>query len=244
MYAGVVLGGMGSIIGAFWGGMTIGLVQQMSTLDTADATAERGDLRRLPPDHLLPPAGFLRAHGREDVTMRGIAIAAADPCLHRRCMRRLSLSVTNSLLPAGADAGSGLGGASACRGTCSADYTGLISFGHAAFFGIGAYAVALGQDLFLICRHGSSIPIAAVLGGVAGLLIGFPTFRLQGHYFALAMLAYPLAILYVFEWLGFQEVTAADQARQSDCLHAVRRSTSLHAAGAGDDARDDPADAG
>jgi ABC-type branched-subunit amino acid transport system ATPase component len=39
------------------------------------------------------------------------------------------------------------------------------------------------------------------------LLIGFPTFRLQGHYFALAMLAYPLAILYVFEWLGLQEVT-------------------------------------
>jgi branched-chain amino acid transport system permease protein len=32
MYAGVVLGGMGSIIGAFWGGMTIGLIQQMSTL--------------------------------------------------------------------------------------------------------------------------------------------------------------------------------------------------------------------
>jgi branched-chain amino acid transport system permease protein len=32
MYAGVVLGGMGSIIGAFWGGMTIGLVQQLATL--------------------------------------------------------------------------------------------------------------------------------------------------------------------------------------------------------------------
>jgi branched-chain amino acid transport system permease protein len=32
MYAGVVLGGMGSTIGAFWGGMTIGLVQQFSTL--------------------------------------------------------------------------------------------------------------------------------------------------------------------------------------------------------------------
>ncbi|HET9492036.1 MAG TPA: branched-chain amino acid ABC transporter permease [Methylomirabilota bacterium] len=32
MYAGVVLGGMGSIFGAFWGGLTIGLVQQMSTL--------------------------------------------------------------------------------------------------------------------------------------------------------------------------------------------------------------------
>ncbi len=32
MYAGVVLGGMGSIGGAFWGGLTIGLVQQLSTL--------------------------------------------------------------------------------------------------------------------------------------------------------------------------------------------------------------------
>lgn len=32
MFAGVVLGGLGSILGAFWGGLTIGLVQQMSTL--------------------------------------------------------------------------------------------------------------------------------------------------------------------------------------------------------------------
>jgi branched-chain amino acid transport system permease protein len=32
MYAGVVLGGMGSVGGAFWGGLTIGLVQQLSTL--------------------------------------------------------------------------------------------------------------------------------------------------------------------------------------------------------------------
>src|SRR5690606_5654998 len=50
-------------------------------------------------------------------------------------------------------------------------------------------------------------PIAGVLGGLAGLLIGLPTFRLRGVYFALAMLAYPLALLYVFEWLGYQEVT-------------------------------------
>jgi branched-chain amino acid transport system permease protein len=85
-------------------------------------------------------------------------------------------------------------------------YTGLISFGHAAFFGIGAYTTALGQIYFDLSPW-FSIPIAAMLGGLAGLLVGFPTFRLQGHYFALAMLAYPLAILYVFEWLGFQEVT-------------------------------------
>jgi ABC-type branched-subunit amino acid transport system ATPase component/branched-subunit amino acid ABC-type transport system permease component len=45
-----------------------------------------------------------------------------------------------------------------------------------------------------------------LVGAAAAVLIGYPTFRLRGHYFALAMLAYPLALLYVFDWLGYQEV--------------------------------------
>ena len=85
-------------------------------------------------------------------------------------------------------------------------YTGLVSFGHAAFFGLGAYITALGQAHFGWTPY-VLIPIAAVLGGISGLAIGLPTFRLRGHYFALAMLAYPLALLYVFEWLGYQEVS-------------------------------------
>jgi len=85
-------------------------------------------------------------------------------------------------------------------------YTGLVSFGHAAFFGLGAYAAVLGQ-ISLGLSPWLMIPLAAVIGAGAGLLVGLPTFRLRGHYFALAMLAYPLALLYVFEWLGYQEVT-------------------------------------
>jgi branched-chain amino acid transport system permease protein len=85
-------------------------------------------------------------------------------------------------------------------------YTGLVSFGHAAFFGLGAYAAVLGQ-IYLGLTPWLMIPAAALIGAAAGLLVGLPTFRLRGHYFALAMLAYPLALLYVFEWLGYQEVT-------------------------------------
>ena len=83
--------------------------------------------------------------------------------------------------------------------------SGLVSFGHAAFFGIGAYVVTLALVYWNLTPW-LGIPLGMVVGALAGGLIGLPTFRLRGHYFALSMLAYPLAILYVLEYLGFQEV--------------------------------------
>ena len=85
-------------------------------------------------------------------------------------------------------------------------YSGLISFGHAAFFGLGAYTVALLAEKFGVSPW-LGIPLASAVGALSGVVIGVPTFRLRGHYFALAMLAYPLGLMYVFEWLGFQEVS-------------------------------------
>lgn len=82
---------------------------------------------------------------------------------------------------------------------------GLISFGHAAFFGIGAYTVTLCL-VHLGLTPWLGIPLGAVLGGVAAFLIGLPTMRLRGHYFALATLAYPILFLYVLQYLGLQEV--------------------------------------
>ena len=85
-------------------------------------------------------------------------------------------------------------------------YSGMISFGHAAFFGLGAYTVTIAFVKFGITPW-LGIPLGVLVGVIAGVLIGIPTFRLRGHYFALSMLAYPLAMLYVFEWLGYQEVS-------------------------------------
>jgi len=84
-------------------------------------------------------------------------------------------------------------------------YTGLVSFGHAAFFGLGAYTVTIALVHYDITPW-LGIPLGMVVGTVAGVVIGYPTFRLRGHYFALSMLAYPMALLYVFVWLGYQEV--------------------------------------
>jgi ABC-type branched-subunit amino acid transport system ATPase component/ABC-type branched-subunit amino acid transport system permease subunit len=85
-------------------------------------------------------------------------------------------------------------------------YTGLVSFGHASFFGIGAYTVTIALVRFDVTPF-LGIPLGMAFGVLAAIVIGYPTFRLRGHYFALAMLAYPLALLYIFEWLGYQEVT-------------------------------------
>ena len=84
-------------------------------------------------------------------------------------------------------------------------YSGLLSFGHAAFFGLGAYTVAVAFANFGLSPW-IGIVAAAGVGALAGALVGIPTFRLRGVYFSLAMLAYPLSLLYVFEWLGLQEV--------------------------------------
>jgi branched-chain amino acid transport system permease protein len=64
-----------------------------------------------------------------------------------------------------------------------------VSLGHAAFFGIGAYTSTV-----LLIKFGISPWIGMLaggaLGGLAAFVIAIPTMRLQGHYFALATLAF------------------------------------------------------
>jgi branched-chain amino acid transport system permease protein len=84
-------------------------------------------------------------------------------------------------------------------------YAGQISFGHQAFFGIGAYVtVLLVVKAGLTPWIGMGVAVAVAVG--AAVLIGLPTFRLAGIYFGLATLAYPLIFRIVMDWLGYQEV--------------------------------------
>lgn len=66
-------------------------------------------------------------------------------------------------------------------------YTGYVSFGHAAFYGVGAYTAAI-----LLSRRLTPWPVACLLAGVGAallaLLLGYPALRLRGPYFAVATL--------------------------------------------------------
>jgi branched-chain amino acid transport system permease protein len=66
-------------------------------------------------------------------------------------------------------------------------FTGYTSFGHVAFYGIGAYACAI-----LVADHGwpwvPTLFVGAFVAGVVAIALGFPVLRLKGPYFAIAML--------------------------------------------------------
>jgi len=79
-------------------------------------------------------------------------------------------------------------------------YVGRISLGHAAFFGIGAYVT-----MWLMTAQHITPWIGMAVGslGAAGLalLIGWPTLRLKGHYFAMATIALGEVLRIVFnDW--------------------------------------------
>ena len=81
-------------------------------------------------------------------------------------------------------------------------YAGQKSLGHAAFFGIGAYTVAI------LMKAGFSfwlgLPAAAIICFVVGLILGFPALRVQAIYLAFATLGFNTAVWLVMrneEWL-------------------------------------------
>lgn len=81
-------------------------------------------------------------------------------------------------------------------------YAGQKSLGHAAFFGIGAYTVAILMKAGISWWMG--LPAAIALCFVLGLILGFPALRVQTIYLAFATLGFNTAVFLVMrneEWL-------------------------------------------
>jgi branched-chain amino acid transport system permease protein len=82
-------------------------------------------------------------------------------------------------------------------------YTGVLSFGHAAYFGLGAYGAGL---MLKYVAHSTLLAILAgtLLGGVAGVLFGLLLVRRRGVYFAMVTIAFGQVCFYIaYKWDDF-----------------------------------------
>jgi len=80
-------------------------------------------------------------------------------------------------------------------------YTGQVSLGQAAFFGMGAYVSAILSKTYGVNPWGAMI-VAAVMTGAFAYIIGYPIFRLKGNYLAMATLGLGLIM-----WILFKELS-------------------------------------
>jgi branched-chain amino acid transport system permease protein len=91
--------------------------------------------------------------------------------------------------------------------------SGQISIGHSAFFGLGAYTTAI-----LVQDHGwpylATLPAAAGLSFVVGVIAGFPALRIRGFYLALASLG--LGMLFPQVVQRFTDFTGGTGGRSVD----------------------------
>jgi branched-chain amino acid transport system permease protein len=86
-------------------------------------------------------------------------------------------------------------------------YTGLLSLGHAAFVGVGAYTVAITQTYFGL-PFWITIPLAGVSAAVIGVAFGLPSLRIRGLYLVIATLAAQFILTFIF--VHWQSVTNGD----------------------------------
>ena len=82
-------------------------------------------------------------------------------------------------------------------------FTGVMSFGHAAYFGLGAYGAGLTLK-YLVANTPLAMLLGTLLGGVAGTLFGLLIVRRRGVYFAMVTIAFGQVCYYIaYSWNDF-----------------------------------------
>ena len=77
-------------------------------------------------------------------------------------------------------------------------HTGLVSLGHAAYFGVAAYTLALISPKYEAANLWLSLPIAMIAAAIAALVIGFLVVRTAGVYFIMVTLAFAQMLYSIF----------------------------------------------
>jgi branched-chain amino acid transport system permease protein len=87
-------------------------------------------------------------------------------------------------------------------------YTGLLSFGHAAYWGLGAYGTGIALARLQIGSLWGALGAGLLLAGVGGLVVGFFCLRRRGIYFAMLSLAFAQLLYFIAFHLA--DITGGD----------------------------------
>ena len=82
-------------------------------------------------------------------------------------------------------------------------YTGLVSFGHAAYYGIGAYTLGLLAPKYDPASLWTTLPLAVLCAGVAAFVVALFVVRVRGIYFIMVTLAFAQMFYFVFHDTDF-----------------------------------------
>jgi len=77
-------------------------------------------------------------------------------------------------------------------------YTGLVSFGHAAYYGIGAYTLGLMAPKYEAANFWLTLPAAMLAAGIAAFAVGVFVVRVKGVYFIMVTLAFAQMFYFLF----------------------------------------------
>jgi branched-chain amino acid transport system permease protein len=94
-------------------------------------------------------------------------------------------------------------GATGSAWNIAGGYAGQVSLGHSVFFGVGAYAAALGATKWHLSPW-LGLLVGAAIATIVGFVIGYLSNRLRGPYFVLATIAFSQVMLIgMSRWRGF-----------------------------------------
>lgn len=205
----VVVGGMGSITGAYLAAVIIGELSSFGILVLPQSTLVMMFLVMAVVLVIRPYGLFGRAEAPEQIS-GAVSVSLLQPASQRLRILGLVLLLAIVLLPAVADAFQlvlmteiAIVSLASMSLYFMMGPGGMLSFGHAAFFGGGAYAAALMVN-YLQSPMTLAIGLAPLLTGLLALVIGWFCVRLSGVYMAMLTLAFAqICWSIVFQWGGF-----------------------------------------
>ena len=205
----IIVGGVGSLTGTLLGGLLIGVAAALTTV-VYPAGHRGGDLRHHGDRAADPAARPARRGGDADMSTvttradahRRPALAAARRSSGRCCSPCRSGCRCSAATPR-SPAACWCSALAAMSLNLLLGFTGVLSFGHAAYFGLGAYGAGL-----TLKYVAASTPLAmlagTLLGGIAGTLFGLLLVRRRGVYFAMVTIAFGQVCFYIaYKWDDF-----------------------------------------